>query len=288
MKELEGRNAILTGASRGLGAMLARALAAEGVNLALAARSADALEEVRREAAARGVDAVALPTDLADTEQAGALAERAERELGPIDLLVNNAGVEFTAPFEDCPPWAIEATVRVNLLAAMLLTRAVLPGMLSRGRGHIVNMSSLAGKVGLPYQTAYASTKAALVMFTHSLRAELVDEPVGVSVVCPGYVAEEGMYARAVEIGGPAPRLQRPTTPEKVVTAVLEAIRRDTAERIVNPTPMRPLIVLREILPGSTPWLHKMGGTTDFGRRMARSLAEERYYERRGPGPDEP
>lgn len=264
MKELRGRNAIVTGASRGIGVHIARALALEGVNLALAARSVDALDEVREVARSLGVEAVGIPTDLAESEQIEALAERAERELGPVDILVNNAGIEFTAPYEDYPRKNLSAIVSVNLLAPMLLARAVLPGMLARGRGHVVSVSSLAGKLGFPRQTPYAATKAGLIMFTHSLRAELVDEPVGVSVICPGFVAGDGMYARRND-GEEAPMLMKPTTPGKVVAAVIRAIKRDTAERIVNPLPMRPMAVLRELAPGIAPHVHKAIGMTDFG-----------------------
>jgi len=268
MRELKGRNAILTGASRGVGSHLARALAREGVNLALAARSADALERVRNEVRSDGVTAVAVPTDLADTAQAARLARTAEVELGPIDILVNNAGVEHTAPYQDQPVDRIEAAVRVNLLAAMLLTRAVLPGMIERGRGHVVNMSSLAGKIGLPLGTPYGTTKAALVMFTHCLRAELVESPVGVSVVCPGFVAGNGMYGRIEREVGSAPPLSKPTTTARVTAAVVGAIRRNKAETIVNPLPVRPATVLREVLPGTTPYLHKMLGTAGYARKV--------------------
>lgn len=269
MKELRGRNAILTGASRGLGVHIARALAREGINLALAARSADALEEVCEEVRSLDVDAVALPADLADAAQVEALAEQAERALGDVDILVNNAGVEHTAPYEEYPLKRIIAAVEVNLLAAMLLTRAVLPGMLARGRGHIVNMSSLAGKIGFPCQTPYATTKAGLVMFTHSLRAELVDKPVGASVICPGFVADAGMYARSERTREAAPRLLMPTTTDKVVAAVLKALKEHAAELIVNPLPMRPLTALREVLPGITPHMHRAIGTTGFARGLA-------------------
>lgn len=269
MKELRGRNVILTGASRGLGVHIARALAREGTNLALAARSADALEEVCEEVQSLGVKAVAIPTDLTDAAQVATLAEETERALGSVDILVNNAGVERTAPYEEYPLEKITAAVEVNLLAAMLLTRAVLPGMLARGRGHIVNMSSLAGKIGFPCQTPYAATKAGLVMFTHSLRAELVDTAVEASVVCPGFVADAGMYVRREKTHESAPKLLMPTTTDKVVAAVLKALKQGAAELIVNPLPMRPLIILREVVPGITPYMHKAVGTTDFGREAA-------------------
>lgn len=269
MKELRGRNAILTGASRGLGVHIARALAQEGINLVLAARSANALEEVCEEIRSLGVKAIALPTDLADAAQVEALAVEAEHALGDVNILVNNAGVEHAVPFEAYPLEKLTTAVEVNLLAAMRLTRAVLPGMLARGRGHIVNMASLAGKMGLPGLTPYAATKAGLIMFTHSLRAELVDEPVGASVICPGFVAEAGMYARRAKSRGAAPKLLAPTTPEKVVDAVIAALEQDAAERIVNPLPMRPLITLHEVMPGIAPYVHKAIGTIDFAREIA-------------------
>lgn len=275
MKKLRSHNAILTGASRGLGVHIARALARKGVNLALSARSATALEEVCEETVSLGVKAVTIPTDLTDINQVTALAEKTEQELGHVDFLVNNAGVEFTAPYEEYPLEEITAAVRVNLLAAMILSRTVLPGMLKRGFGHIVNMSSLAGKVGIPCETPYSTTKAGLIMFTHMLRTELMDKPVGASVICPGFVAEDGMYARMEEVAGPAPKLLRPTTTNKVVDAVIKAIRQDVAEIIVNPLPMRPLSSLREAFPGITPYIHKVLGVTEFTGELSVKRSEE-------------
>lgn len=269
MKQLEGSNAILTGASRGLGIPIAIGLAKEGVNIALAARSEDALEEVREKVMRYGVEAVAIPTDLADPKQVENLHTKAEQQLGAVDILVNNAGVELTLPYADYPVEDIQKSVQVNLLGPMLLSRAILPGMLKRGRGHIVNISSLAGKTGLPFQTPYGTTKAGLVMFTHCLRAELMDQPVGASVICPGFVAGDGMYARIEETGERAPMVLRPTSTEKVVKAVINVMKKDIAELIVNPIAMRPGIVLREIFPGITPYLHKVLGSKHFAQKVA-------------------
>lgn len=268
MNKLQGRNAIVTGASKGLGAHLAEALAREGVSLALAARSADALEEVRSKISTSGAEVVTIPTDLTKPSEIEALAQKAEQKFGSVDILVNNAGVEFMAPYEECMPEEIGTTVNVNLLAPMLLTRAALPGMLERGIGHIVNMSSLAGKIGLPYQTSYASTKAGLIMYSHSLRTELIDQSVGVSVVCPGFVSDSGMFARRNKNSVDVPMTLNPTTTEKVVAAVIKAIRRDIAELTVNPIPMRPVGILREIFTGITPYIHKIFGVTEFARKL--------------------
>lgn len=271
MKKIQGRNAIVTGASKGIGVHLAEAFAREGVNLALAARSADALEDLRRKLAASGVEVVTIPTDLAEPSQIEALAQKAEQRLGSVDILVNNAGVEFMGPYRESQPGEIKTTVDVNLTAPMLLTRAVLPGMLKQGRGHIVNMASLAGKVGLPYQTSYAGAKAGLIMFSHSLRTELIDKPVGISVICPGFVSDSGMFARrkATTNKVTVPKTLKPTTPDKVVAAVIKAIRQDIAELTVNPLPMRPVSILRETFTGITPYMHKAFGVTEFVRELS-------------------
>lgn len=275
MKELRGRNALLTGASRGLGVHIARALAREGVNLVLVARSADRLETVRDEAVSRGVDAVTVPADLADRAQVARIADEAESRLGPVDILVNNAGVQLTAPYQEYPPEKIALAVNVNLLAPMLLTRALLPGMLARGVGHIVNMASLAGKIGLPSSAPYGSTKAALIMFTQSLRTELRDTPVGASVICPGFVAGDGKYARTANSDVKVPRRIRTTTAEKVAHAVVRAVRRDSAEVLVNPPPTRPILVLRELVPSILPQLHRLLGTTALARAIARQEPQQ-------------
>lgn len=269
MTELQGRNAIVTGASKGLGVHLAGALAREEVNLALVARSEDALEEVRSKISTYGAEVVTIPTDLTIPLDIEKLAQKTEQKLGSVDILVNNAGVEFMAPYEKCMPEDIDTTVNVNLLAPMLLTRAVLPGMLDRECGHIVNISSLAGKIGLPFQTPYAGTKAGLIMFSHSLRTELIDKPVGVSVVCPGFVSDSGMFARQTKNSVDVPMTLKPTTPDKVVDAVIKAIRQDLAELTVNPMPIRPVSILREVFTGITPYIHKLFGVTEFVRELS-------------------
>lgn len=274
MRDLRGCNAILTGASRGLGVHVAHALAREGVNLTLAARSEGELERVRARVAALGVTAAAVPADVGDRDQLEALVARAEAEVGPTDILVNNAGVAFPAMYHTYPVEQIEAIVRVNLLGAMTLTRLVLPGMLARRRGHIVNMSSLAGKSGVPGEAPYATTKAALVMFTHTLRVELQDSPVAVSVVCPGFVAEDGMYMDIETLGERLPPLLRPTTTTKVTRGVMKALRRGSPELIVNALPIRPLLTLAEIAPAIIPRVHRSLGALDFARRVAARAAE--------------
>jgi len=277
MKDLRGANGIVTGASRGLGVLIADALADEGVNLVIAARSADGLEKVRGDVAAKGVKVVSVPTDVTDLAQLENLVARAETELGPIDLLVNNAGIEAYHPYHQYPVEGIEQLVQVNLMAPMLLTRLVLPGMIERNRGHIVQMASLAGKGGFPCQAPYAATKSALIMLTHVLRAELTETNVGCSSVCPGFVADEGMYADMLrDTGVEASRLLGVSKPDKVAKAVVKAIKRNSSELIVNPTPMRGVMVATEMFPDINPRVMKTFGVISLAKRMVDAYARSR------------
>ena len=151
MRELRGKKAIVTGASRGIGVNIALRLAERGVNLALVARSAEGLQRVKDAVEALGVKAVALAADIGELEGLRGLVERATRELGPLDLLVNNAGVIPAGRFHELGAEEHERAMAVNLLGPMRLVRLVLPGMIARGRGHILNVASLAGMGGLAY-----------------------------------------------------------------------------------------------------------------------------------------
>jgi short-subunit dehydrogenase len=251
--ELRGANAIVTGASRGIGVHIARALAAEGVNLALTARSGDELEVVRAEMAGSGVKAAAIVCDIADTAERAALVERAESEIGPIDIVVNNAGIETASQFHTTAEDDLRRVLDVNLMAPMLLTRAVLPGMIGRGRGHIVNIASGAGKVGVAFEASYSSSKHGLVGLTRSLRAEYSASPVGFSVVCPAFVSDAGMYDRWVRDGVKAPWYVGWSRPTKVAKVVVSCIRRDRGEVLVNFPPVRPLVTLLAAAPAIEP-----------------------------------
>ena len=240
---------MLTGAAGGLGRHIAYALAAAGVRLALSGRHAEPLEELCAELRQRGACAEPVLADLADLAQTAALVEQAEATVGPLDVLVNNAGIEVAAAYPAFTDDELALIARVNLIAPMVLARHALPGMLARGRGHIVTVSSLAGRSGIAYNVPYATTKAGLVGFTRSLRAELAGAPVGASVICPGFVARDGMYARMRELGVNAPIALRAVEPERVSRAVLDAIAHDRPDLLVSAWPMRPLLVVQELGP---------------------------------------
>jgi short-subunit dehydrogenase len=268
MEQLSGRNALLTGASGGIGAEIARRLAREGVNLAISGRRQDALSALAVELGASGVSCVPVRADLADREQLRGLLGEVEAKLGPLDLLINNAGVEAVGSFAASSEQELAQTIEVNLTAPMLLTHAALKGMLSRG-GHVVFISSLAGKFGPAYNAPYAASKAGLIALTQSLRAEHADARVGFSVVCPGFTAGEGMYQRMADEGHTSNRIVGETSTRKVADAVLRAIRHDVPEIVESGAPIRPMLALQQLAPGVVERIAPRLGVTKIFERVA-------------------
>lgn len=270
MEQLAGVNALITGASGGIGAEIARRLAGQGMNLVISGRRQDALAQVAAQATDRGVRCVSVAADLADRQQVKELLSRAEAQLGPIDVLINNAGIESVSSFTASSEQELAQVIEVNLTVPMLLTHAALPGMLGRGRGHIVFISSVAGKIGPAYNEPYAASKAGLVALTQSLRAEYKDAPVGFSVVCPGFTAGDGMYQRMADDGHTSNRLMGETTTAKVAEAVVRAIRDDVGEIVESGAPIRPMLALAQLTPGMVERLAPRFGVTQIFERVAR------------------
>lgn len=271
MRIQPGQVVLLTGASGGLGVFIARAFFKLGVKLALVAHPGSGLEAVRREAEQYGARALVLVSDLRDPGQRRQLVQDVRRELGPIDILINNAGVEFTSAYTDLSEEIIREVLSVNLEAPMMLSRFVLPEMLERKRGHIVNMSSLAGKAGPAFQEPYAATKAGLIGFTSSLRATYRQDGVSATVIVPGFV-EAGIYANLKERSGcTAPRLLGTSSPETVARAVLRGIEKDLPEMIVNPVPVRPLLALTALFPRLGEWVSGHSGGNEFFRSVVQA-----------------
>lgn len=268
MKVQAGQTVLLTGASGGLGVYMARAFADRGARLVLLAYAGAGLEDLRKEVEQRGGSAITLALDLRDPAQRAQLLSEVARQFDTVDILINNAGIEFTCAYHDLSEGQIREVLAVNLEAPMLLARQLLPGMLKRQRGHIVNISSLAGKSGPAFQEPYAASKAGLIAFTASLRATYRGTGVSASVIIPGFV-EAGIYANLKKrTGCSAPVLLGASPPEKVARAVIRAIERDLPEIIVNPLPVRPLLALSALLPSVGEWAINQTGTNDFFRRV--------------------
>jgi short-subunit dehydrogenase len=261
VRELHGRTALVTGATGGLGGGIARALGAEGVRLVLTGRDQERLDALAAELGARAIRA-----DLTDTADLDRVAD----EAGDVDVLVNNAGVIYYEAFTGLERRELERAVALNVRAPLLLTHRLLPGMLERRRGHVVMVGSLAGYAYPAFQSAYATTKAAIVALGRSLRAELRGTGVGVSVVSPIYVEGEGVYADNIAAHGlRSPWLVGTVSPEKVGKAVVRAVRRDLPESIVASRPIRPVFALGSLSPRLGDAILRWAGVDDLQRRVA-------------------
>jgi short-subunit dehydrogenase len=269
--ELRGRNALLTGAAGGLGHYIARALAREGVNQALCDLPEASVDDLVAELRPRGVEVESVPADLTDTAGLEMLVRHSEEALGPLDILVNNAGLEYGGAFGHHAREELEAIVSVNLLAVMELTRVALPGMLQRGRGHIVNVASMAGKGSFPYLASYCATKHGVVGFTHAMRGEYADKPVGFSAICPIFISRVGMYARLEGDAPDPPAVLAPKPPEAVGDAVVKAIRDDRAEVLVSGFGSRPMIAINALAPKFAQWLTNRSRFREFAEGYSRA-----------------
>ncbi len=253
----QGSVAVVTGASRGIGRAVARAAAARGAQVGLISRSQDELDAVLTEIGGKGAVATADVADRAQTEKAIATVEAA---LGPVDILVNNAGIGAYGAFADTDVETFERLMRVNYLGTIYPMKAVLPGMLSRGRGHIVNVASIAGRIGAPFEAAYSATKFAVAGLSEAVAIELGARGIGVSVVNPGPVDTEFFEAR----GHPYQRkTPKPVSAERVANDVIAAVEKNKLETYV-PRWLGPAVVSRVLMPP----MYRAGATRAFREQL--------------------
>ncbi|MFD2355111.1 SDR family NAD(P)-dependent oxidoreductase [Nonomuraea ferruginea] len=188
---LDGKKALVTGASKGIGKAIALAYAEAGADVALTARSADALAEVAKEIQARGREAVVIPADLTDRDTAAAVVREAVAGLGHLDVVVNNAGgSNFLVEFKDLRLAGWDKIMRLNLDSAMAVCHAAAPHLLGRGSGSVINIASAAA-LGAPFLAPYAAAKAGLVALTKTLALEWASAGVRVNALCPGWTATD-------------------------------------------------------------------------------------------------
>jgi short-subunit dehydrogenase len=218
---LDGAAALVTGGSSGIGAAVARALAAGGARPLIAGR-----DPARLQAVATETGGLALAADLAAAGGPAELAAAASEAAGPggIDLLVNNAGIGWAGPIEQMTAEQVAGIIAVDLTAPIQLTRLLVPGMVARGHGHVVFVSSIAGATGVRGEAVYSAAKAGLGCFAESLGHELAGRGVGVSVIVPG-VVDTPFFERR---GRPYDRRKpAPLPPQRVATALITAVERD-------------------------------------------------------------
>ncbi len=184
--DLTGRTALITGASRGLGEAMAIALAGAGASVALVARDVDRLQKVKATLAAAGGRAEIFAADVTDEQDVAVLSEAVKMTLGPVDILINNAGTNIRKKLTDFSLAEFRSVIDSSLIGTFLMSRALLPHMTGRGYGRILNMTSILSHVSLPERTAYSSAKAALLGFTRALALEVAADGITVNGISPG------------------------------------------------------------------------------------------------------
>src|ERR671936_540922 len=245
--QLKGKVVLVTGASAGIGWATAVAFAREGATVVAAARREERLKELVAAIEQRGGRAMAVPCDVSDRVQIGVMRQRVEDAYGRCDVLVNNAGIPGGGPFEKLSVERLEEIVRVNVLGVVLGTRVFVPMMVERGRGHIVNVASLAGRFETPGAATYGATKHAVVAFSESLYYELGSRGILVTTVNPGYSPTEGFPQGGV----PGVFLIRP---DKIARTIVDVVRKDKAPEVFIPRVMGPLQAFRVLTPPLYRW----------------------------------
>lgn len=248
LDSFRGKTAVVTGASSGIGRALALRLAREGARVGLVARREDALRSVAAEIGGERGSTVVLPCDVADRDQSLACAERAVRELGRVDLLVNNAGYGHHRRFLEWDLEDMERIMRVNYFGALYWTKALLPAMVERRQGWVVFVASVAGKLAVPEESAYAATKFAMVGLAEAVSMEVDDAGVHVLTVCPGTIDTPFFDEEALR-RMPAVSRKLMIAPSVVVDATIDALRRGKHE-ITVPRLIAAGYLVRTLAPG--------------------------------------
>jgi short-subunit dehydrogenase len=247
VRSLTGEVAIVTGASSGIGAATAQELGRRGAMVVLAARRIGMLEAQARLIREAGGEAIAVPADMSDASEVTMLADRAVAAFGQVDVLVNNAGAFWSRSLASSPPDQIVGLAQVNLLGAILLTRAVLPAMLQRGHGAIISVGSLSGRVAM--EPLYSATKYGLRGFSLALRRQLGGTGVSVSLVSPGKINTE----MTREVAAPMPE------PSLVATAIADLIKRPRRELVI-PRRHYAIAWVEQAIPALADLMHRQRG----------------------------
>ncbi|GAA4374596.1 3-ketoacyl-ACP reductase [Hymenobacter koreensis] len=225
MQDLTNKVALVTGAGKGIGRAVALALAAEGVHVGLLARTEEQLREVAAAVTALGVKAAVVTADVADMSAVTDAVEQVRQQLGPIDILINNAGTAAFGKFLELEPAVWENIIRVNLMGTYYATRAVLPGMIERQTGDIINISSTAGKTGAAVTSAYSASKFAVLGLTESLMQEVRKHNIRVSALTPSTVATPLAAELKLTDGNPE-KVMQPEDLAELIIAQLKLNRR--------------------------------------------------------------
>lgn len=265
MKTIAGKTVVLTGASGGIGAFIARALAKEQATVVCVSRSPEELERICLEIEAMEGKGISIPFDLANVEKLSMLAEKIDRVASSVDIVINNAAIEKFRPFQNYSLEDIQSILTLNLHAPMELTRLLLPQMIERNSGHIVNISSGAGKKGAPFNSIYSASKAGLIMWSEALRHELSNTDVGVSTICPG-CTNAGMF---LDLDIPAPKGARIAEPAEVADTVVRAIKQNQKEVVLDGLAVKVFYAISQLSPEFGDSVIQKAGVVETNRDCA-------------------
>src|SRR5438270_6291067 len=268
--QLEGATAIVTGASRGIGPHIAAALAGRGAKVALVARSKLGLEATAGALREAGGQVLTLAADVTSAGDRRLAVATVERDLGQVDVLINNAGGDLQREFHNLSESDIEAVLDLNLTSGVILTRLLLPGMVARGHGHIVNVSSMAGRTAFPFTEAYGAAKDGLIGFTRVLRADYRSRGVSASSLILGPVRDTGVGHRtAEEVGLKLPPKALTVSPKAIGEATVRAITKDKTELVLLNGPGKTIRAVMDRFPGLGPRMNKVSGAEATMRTVA-------------------
>ncbi|MDJ0674903.1 MAG: SDR family oxidoreductase [Calothrix sp. MO_167.B42] len=273
MKNIAGKTVLLTGASGGIGAFIARTLAQEGATVVGVSRSQSGLEKISAEINATGGKAISIPFDITKLAELPTLVEKINQIAGEVDIVINNAAIEKFRPFQNYTSEDIQSILTLNLHAPMELTRLLLPSMLERNIGHIVNISSGAGKKAAPFNSIYSASKAGLIAWSEAIRQELANTNIGVSVICPG-CTNAGMF---LALDMPAPSGVRIAEPTEVADVVIESIQQNRKEVILDSFAVKVFYALSQLSPEWGDSMIKKAGVIETNHNCAQKQMQAEY-----------
>ena len=271
---IKNKNILITGASRGIGRYIAQSVARLGGNVALLALASDLalLRELEGELSSFDIAVMCFTADLSDYAQVSEVVDSITKEFGGIDILISNAAIESVGVFELQTEQTIISSIAVNLTAPIILAKKLLPGMISRKLGHIVVVSSYAGKIGAPYQSVYSATKAGLIKWVLAMKRELKGSGVSFSAISPSYVSQSGMYSDILNKSTDklnTPKIAGEVTPQQVADAVIRSVLKDKSDIIVGSPFLRIFSAINELMPNFVSRLFERLRLTQYNKGLA-------------------
>jgi short-subunit dehydrogenase len=272
MKQLRGKKALITGAASGIGRAIALEFARQGIDLFLVDINACGLASVSAECRASGIEVRERKCDVSEPSEIFATVHAIAHHWGGVDILVNNAGITYYGRTDEMSAEHWDRLMQINLSSHVQFTRELLPSLLARREAHVLNVCSMFGLIAMPKLTAYCTSKYAMVGFSEALRAEYGREGLGVTALCPGFVATNLFASAPVPDNGKGPKIPPRifcTTPEKIARTAVRAIRRNRRLAVVEPF-AKLLTTVKRFAPSVVDFFLHLGQRSRIAKKMAR------------------